>query len=143
MPNRNRKNRAGTVRRTGALTLVEVIVALSLVAIGLVGLIKLQLISMKTGNQAEFIMNATMLADSKLAETLAQGYPSIGTRQGSEPFGQARIQWQVEVRNEKFPGWERQDMGPLRQVRVTTHWTQGSREGQVHLTTLVAERSLP
>ena len=137
MPNYNRTNRAA------ALTLIEVIVALSLVAIALVALIRLQLTSIKTAKQAEFTMNATMLADSKLAETLAQGYPPIGTRQGSQAFGQAHIQWQVEVGQGKLPGWQPQDAGSLRQISVTTRWTQGAREGKVHLTTLVAQRSLP
>ena len=54
-------------------TLVEVIVALVIVSISLLGLIRLHLISISMADSAEMTSQAVLLAEEKIAETLALG----------------------------------------------------------------------
>ena len=63
-------------------TLVEVIVALVIVSISLLGLIRLHLISISMADAAEMTSQAVLLAEEKIAETLALGYPKEGTASG-------------------------------------------------------------
>lgn len=85
-----KQDRAGMVR-TGGFTLVEVMVAIIVLAIGLLGLAGLQLSSLKAADSAYFRSQATMLADdildrmrSNRVVALAGGY---NTALGDNPSG--------------------------------------------------------
>ena len=77
----NVKNRR--VEIPTGFTFVEVIVALAIVSISLLGLIRLHLISIRMVEAAEVTSQAVLLAEEKIAEALALGYPKEGTKSGT------------------------------------------------------------
>ena len=66
-----------------AFTLVEVIIALAIVSIALLGLIKMHLISIRMIDSAQISAQAVLLAQEKIDEILANGYPDQGSDSGS------------------------------------------------------------
>ena len=108
-----------------AFTLIEVIVALAIVAIALVALLRLHLISIRLHDQTQLIQRATLLANEKLEQTLAEGFPIIGSRSGTETANELELNWQVKVNQPVLPHHELTSLKNLRQVEVTTRWQQG------------------
>ena len=64
-------------------TLIEVIAALAVASIALLGLLRLQLISMAISDKADILTGAVLLGQSRLAEIEASGFPRLGTASGS------------------------------------------------------------
>ena len=117
-----------------AFTLIEAIVALAIVAIALVALLRLHLISIQLHDKTQKTQRATFLATEKLEETLATGYPKLGTRSGTEE----ELHWQVKVSKATLPNSQLTQLKNLRQIEVTTHWNDTS---GIQLTTLITPRS--
>ena len=132
-----------TKKTNQAFTLIEAIVALAIVAIALVALIRLHLISIGLHDQTQLAQQATLLASEKLEQTLAEGFPEIGLKNGTETSNELELHWQVKVNNAILPYSELASLKNLRQVEVTTHWQQGKNAHSVHLNSLIARRTLP
>jgi len=101
-----------------AFTLIEVLVALVIVAISLVGLIRLNLISIRMTEAAEISSQAVLLANEKIAETLAHGYPEEGTKAGSVEKNALCLNWRTEVTNIDPPHPDELDITGLRRIYV-------------------------
>ena len=71
-------------KRARAFTFVEVIVALAIASISLLTLLKLNLLSIRLVDRAQITTQAVLLADEKIAETLAVGYPDEGRESGKD-----------------------------------------------------------
>ncbi len=127
--------------RTGAFTFVEVLVALAVVSIALLALLRLHLSTVSMAGQAQRTSRAVFLAEAKIAETLASGYPKPGTDSGTAQDDGLAIDWQVEVTDLRLPELHAADSGGLRKIAVDVSW-QGHR-GRKHLqvTTYVADQN--
>lgn len=139
------KNRYAAIWRANksALTLIEVLVALVIVAISLVGLIRLNLISIRMTEAAEISSQAVLLANEKIAEALAPGYPEEGTKAGSVEKNALRLNWRTEVINIEPAHPNELDITGLRRIYVDVSWEHGNQLKHVQMSTYVADRKIP
>lgn len=124
-------------------TFIEVIVALAIVSISLVGLIKLHLISISMAEAAEVNSQAVLLAEEKIAETLALGYPEEGTQYGTVEKNALSLHWRTEVTNLQSPHLDEAKISGLRRINVDIGWKQGAGYKNLKVSTYVADRRLP
>lgn len=130
-------------RETGrAFTFVEVVMALAIVSIALLGLIRMHIISINMSQSAEITAQAVFLAQEKLAEISAQGYPDRGSNRGSVQKNALCFDWKTEVADLYLPQFDRTDASKLREISVDVNWKQGNHQKQLHMSTCVADRRL-
>ncbi|MCK4913164.1 MAG: prepilin-type N-terminal cleavage/methylation domain-containing protein [Planctomycetes bacterium] len=132
------------IRETSAkaFTFVEVIIALAIVSVSLLGLIKLHITNINMTETAEITSRAVLLAEEKIAETLATSYPNQGTNQGSVQKNALRFNWQTEVKDLQLPKLDQADICGLRTVSVDVSWKQGISRKHLQMLTYVADRKL-
>jgi general secretion pathway protein I len=127
---------------THGFTFVEVVVALAIVSISLLALIRLHLGSIRLAETASITSKAVFLADQKIAETLALGYPKEGADCGTVEEDAVRLHWQTEVTPLQLPQLEQAGVTGLREVSVDVSWEQGIGRKHIRLSTYVADRKL-
>lgn len=127
-----------------AFTLIEVVAALAIVSIALLGLLQLHLISIRMADKAQTTVQAVLLAQEKMAEVLTSGFPPVGTRSGIVENDGARFTWRTEVTDASVS--QGQPLGlrldHLRRLSVDVACGDGPRERQIRLTTYVAEKKI-
>jgi len=139
---RNRQAEMKT-RKWQAFTFVEVIVALAIVSISLLGLIRLHLISIRMAEAAEVTSQALLLAEEKIAETLALGYPKEGTKSGTVKNNALCLRWRTEVTDLQSSRLAEAKITGLRKICVDVGWKQGAGYKNLQMSTYVADRRLP
>jgi len=138
------ESRAMHLRRrllTG-FTFVEVIVALAIVSISLLALLRLHMISISMADTAQITSQAVFLADEKIAETLALGYPEVGTDSGTVEKNALCLHWQTEVTHPQSPQLDEANITGLRKILVDVSWKQGVGRKHIQMSTYVADRKL-
>ncbi len=141
----SRANRAASLRcvfLTG-FTLVEVIIALVVVSISLLGLIRLHLISISMAGAAEVTSQAVLLAEEKIAETLASGYPEEGIKSGEIEKNAQVLHWRTEVADLQSSDLTEAEITGLRRICVEVGFKQGDGSKSLQMSTYVADRRLP
>jgi type II secretion system protein I len=121
--------------------MIEVIAALAIVSIALLGLLQLHLVSLKAADRTQTLTQAVLLAQEKMAETLAGGYPPVGTRWGVAEADGASFTWRTEVAAAR-PSQPHQPALPLtglRRLSVDVAWETGAGGPHVQMTTYVAD----
>jgi len=141
MCNDNVKNRH--VGFLTGFTFIEVIVALTIVSISLLGLIRLHLISISMAEAAEVTSQAVLLAEEKIAETLALGYPKEGTKSGTVEKNALCLRWRTEVTDLQSRHLAEANINGLRKICVDVGWKQGAGYKNLQMSTYVADRRLP
>ena len=126
-----------------AFTFIEVLIALVIVSISLLALIRLHLISIRMTEAAEITSQAVLLANEKISETLALGYPEEGTDSGSVEKNALCLNWRTEVTNIEPYHLGELDIAGLRRILVDISWEQGIRRKHLQMSTYVADRKLP
>ena len=108
-------------------TLIEVMVALAVVAIGAAALLRLQLVTIVMTDRASRTTAAALLLETKLDEALAGEPPPIGTTEGrfDEQWGR-NMAWRMDVSEAAVPGLPPGEENGLRKVRVVVSWDGGS-----------------
>ncbi len=124
-------------------TLIEAIVALTIVSISLVGLIRLHLISIRMIEAAELTSQAVLLAEEKIAETLALGYPEKGTESGIVERNTLSMRWRTEITDLQSHSLAEAKITGLRKISVDVGWEQGTAYKNLQMSTYVADRRLP
>ncbi|HUS73732.1 MAG TPA: prepilin-type N-terminal cleavage/methylation domain-containing protein [Sedimentisphaerales bacterium] len=124
-------------------TFIEVLVALVIVSISLLALIRLHIISISMTDTAEITSQAVFLANEKIAETLALGYPEEGTNSGTVQKNALGLHWTTEVADLLPTQLEGMDIAGLRRIFVDVSWKQGIRRKHLQMSTYVADRKLP
>jgi type II secretory pathway pseudopilin PulG len=123
--------------------LAEVVVALVIVSVALLGLLRLQLLSIAASEKADALTEAMLLAQSKIAETEASGLPALGTSHGSVKANSLDLQWQRSVARSQLSSLEQGVNSGLRKVTVNVSWAYGLGEKKVEVITYVADTTLP
>jgi general secretion pathway protein I len=119
-------------------TFVEVLLALAISSIALLGLLRLHLLSTATAEAAQATTEAVFVAQAQIAEVLACGFPKQGTTSGVvERNGQA-FTWTTEIRDAGRSGVIPASKG-LREVSVTVAWEPAANGKSLTMTTLVAD----
>ncbi|MCX5637688.1 MAG: prepilin-type N-terminal cleavage/methylation domain-containing protein [Planctomycetota bacterium] len=133
---------AANLMQPRAFTFVEVVVALAIVSISLLALIKLHLVSIRLAEAARITSNAVFLAEEKVAETLALGYPKEGTNCGTVEEDAVCLHWQTEVTPLQLSQLEQAGVTGLREVSVDVSWEHGIGRKHIRMSTYVADRKL-
>lgn len=125
-----------------AFTLIEVLIALSIMAIALVTLLHLQLVSIRMTDRAERLSRAMLLAETQMAETLARGYPDVGSESGiaADAGRDVLLHWQRTVSDLQLGELEDAGLTGLRSVYVEVTWNSGQRQERVHMATYAADK---
>ncbi|MCU0913266.1 MAG: type II secretion system protein [Planctomycetes bacterium] len=120
-------------------TLLEILIALCVVLLALVPLIHLHVISIRTVDSSFHRVRATVLAQNRLAEIVAQEVPELGTTGGRiEDANDGMVyRWQAVVTEARPPETESVSLIGLRGVHVEVAWQDGGRDGMVTLDTFI------
>jgi general secretion pathway protein I len=118
------------LRGSAGFTLLEVMVALAVVAIALVPLLRLHLLSLDATLRAQDLSTAVLLAQEKMATM--PPFPEAGEEQGTfEGLDFDRFRWQTVVTEDEVI-LAAQPIA-IRHLAVTVLWTDGQREHQYTL----------
>jgi general secretion pathway protein I len=112
-------------KREAGFTLLEVIVALAILAAGLLGLIELLSGSLRLSGGARDSTAASLYASQRLEEALLEPSPAEGEESGL--FGE-KYRWMVQT--SFLPEEEDRPFKPIR-IQVTVRWDDGERERAV------------
>ena len=134
-------NRATTPTQKG-FTFIEVMVALAVASIGLLGLLKLHLVSMATADAAAAQTAAVFLAQEKLAEVSAADAPSQAVGSGLLERNGLNLAWQTDIAPVGSSSTATLGLRGLRRVRSTVTWQQGRDRKSVQMTTYVADTKI-
>ena len=129
-------------------TLLEVVVALAIVAIALVPLMRLHLLSLDATLQAQDLTTAVLLAQGQLAALGA--FPEEGEENGKyEDPALNRFRWQTAVTEHTLEGGTTGDAGSIgqeievRHIVVTVLWADGQRERRYTLEEYATANATP
>lgn len=114
-------------------SLIEVILALAILILGLVGVIVLFPVGLRASRQASVLSEETLLAQSRLEEIKTLGYDKINAEEGTYK----NFKWQVEF-EEIAPEGIANPSG-LRKAIVTIKWNQGGQEKKDSFSTMVSQ----
>ena len=129
--------------RIGAFTFVEVLIALAIVSISLLALLRLSILSVRLVENAQTISQAVFLADEKIAETLATGFPEEGVRSGVVEKNGLTMKWETRIENLQSTQSDAGNVAGLRNILVDISWKQGLSSKHLRMSTYVADRKLP
>jgi len=129
------------MKRAGlaGFTLVEVLVALAIVSIAMTALLKLNLVSIRTADAASLLSRASVLANQRIEESLAFGYPDKKVESGQVEEKGLTLNWKRMV-TDCSVAVGGADVTGLREILVDVHWRQGKSAGAVRMSTYVADR---
>ena len=115
--------------RGQGFTLLEVMVALAILAITLVIIFSQQATSISVGNEARVITKATLLAQERMTDLIAQERLPIGEEEGEIQEEIPPLKWKQMVEESATEG--------LQKITVSVLWREGERERDVRLVTYV------
>ena len=126
-------------RKLWAFTLLEVLLALSIVIIGLVPLLNLLVKSISVVDSSQCLSQATLIGSAKLAEAVSKSPLEVGNDNGCvENEGNDLVfEWEVKVADEPVNELEEMSLSGLRKVNVTVLWNEGLRHKQIGLETYI------
>ena len=130
-------------KQAGAFTFVEVAVALVIASISLLALLRLHLLSIRMVDRAQITTQAVLLADEKIAETLACGYPDQASKSGTVEKNGLRLNWRAQVADLQLPQLGEAHVTGLRKIVVDVNWKQGATGKQLQMSTYVADGKIP
>ena len=121
----NRRRVKGCVLRTApGFTLLEVLVAVAIVAIALVTFMGLHLHSLEDTIRAQDLTTAVLLAQAKMA-TMGE-FPDTGAAEGKfEGPELERFQWATAVTEHPLDALGGGQPVTVRRLEVTVHWVDG------------------
>jgi len=127
---------------SNAFTFIEVLIALAVVSIALLALLRFCLLSIKLADKAHITSQAVFLAEEKISQTLAVGYPKKGTDSGTVQNNGVLFNWQVEVAEAYLPGLDKPHIEGLRKISVDVSWKQTIGRNHLQMSTYVADKSI-
>lgn len=123
-----------------AFTFAEVLIALVIVSIALGTLLKLHLMSIRMADAAQLTTEASLLAEEKMAELLAAGFPQPQRKSGAEHRRSISFNWRAEVVDAPPLLPDSKTLEDLRKVSVTVGYRDGSTEKRLEMSTYTANR---
>ncbi len=121
-----------TAGRTRGFTLIEVMIALSILSISLVALLGLNNRNIALAAYSRHLTEATLLARQQTTEMGLSGFLDIGERKGDFGDGSPEYHWTANIKETPFP--------MIRELAVAVHWKEGGLPEQVSLTTYLFRR---
>ncbi|MBN1586610.1 MAG: type II secretion system protein [Candidatus Omnitrophica bacterium] len=123
------------IGKNNAFTLVELLLAVSVLAFGLSMILQGYLTSLKALNRTEELITASVLLESKMDEVLETSTEEKGIQPGFasgdfEEFGDKRHRWELRARSVA-------EMPMVYEVELAVLWEESGRERAVTSTTLL------
>jgi len=121
-----RPARRYTTCRQGGFTLLEVMVAVAIIAIALTALLGSHSQSISLAGEAKFYTTASLLAQKKMAELELAGFDDLVNDGGD--FGEEfpGYRWEVKVDKADFEGFEEMTKH-IKQIDLALYYGEGSR----------------
>ena len=119
-------------RRKRAFTLIEVVIALLVLTIGIVGVLTVLPVALKASKRAANMIQAPFFAQEKLEELKRDGYDALAN-EAETACTNPKFSYKVEVGSEMSPP------GNLKQVTVTISWSEGNQDYDEEFTTLITK----
>jgi general secretion pathway protein I len=133
-----KSHRAFSPSYAAGFTLLEVMVALAIVAIALVPLLRLHLLSLDATMRAQGLTTATLLAQEHIA--MLPSFPEPGEEKGGfEDPKLAGFHWHTMVTEDEVILGASAQLVKLRHIAVTVVWVEGQREHHYTLETYAAQ----
>ena len=127
------------MRSARAFSLAEVLVALAVAAIALLALLQLHVRNLKLADAAEATMQATLIAQEKMAETLAGGCPAPGAESGTEQRNAMQFAWRTEVVDAQPVVLSSTGQSKVRRVCVDVTWGPGGGGRSIRMATYATQ----
>jgi len=122
-------------RREAGFTLLEVMIALAIVAVVLVALLGLENRTLEVSGRQQLLTRATLLAAARLAEVEAAPFTVLGDKAGSFDAPDEQFQWQMQVLATPLP--------QVARVEMTVAWGDLQRNEAVTLVSVVRRQETP
>lgn len=120
-------------RKTGpGFTLLEVMIALAILALVGVAFLRAQASSVRLVNESVQVSLATLLAREKMAEMEGEGTLQPGKKSGTSEEAWISFRWEQKVTAGEIPG--------LRKLQVAVFWMEGALERRVEFTRYLAAK---
>ena len=140
-PRRRCRESPGSSRpacRESGFTLLEVLVAVSIVGIALVVLLRLHILSLDATLAAQDLSTAVLLAQGRMAIFLAQPPPAGQDEGRFEGPDLERFRWTASVRQFDLDPRDPAASPGVRHLTVSVHWREGNRNRTYTLETYEA-----
>ncbi len=111
---------------TFGFTLLEVMLALAILAIVAVTFLQNQVANLRLVDEARQISLATLLVREKMAELESTGFPAVGGNSGLGGEGFSPFRWETVVSST--------ELAVLRKAVVRVLWADGGRERNLEIT---------
>ncbi len=131
------KSQPATTR--SGFTFIEILVALAIAAIGLLGLLRLHLLSTAAADTAQAMTQAVFVAQEKIAQASTGDFPQQRTDSGTVERNGQDFAWRTEITDVSSTETGNLKLTGLRQVRAIVTWHDGPNEKNVQMTTYVAD----
>lgn len=112
-------------------TLLEVMIALSILAVTFVVLLGLRNRDILQHQEARYLTRATLLAQQKISDVEMGGFPDLGVSTGTFPVPDELFDWTETVSSTPFDY--------AHEVRIDVSWKDGEHRNSVALVTFVME----
>lgn len=118
-----------STREASGFTLIEIMIALAVLAISLTVLLGLRNRDIALSSYTGHITEATLLARQLVSEISFAGFPDVGEREGD--FGEEHpgYKWKQEVKATPYE--------VVRELNVDVLWREGGHNETVHFTTFL------
>jgi len=113
-------------------TLLEVMIALAILALVGVAFLRAQAGSVRLVDESSQISLATLVAREKMAELESVGFPEVGKTSGTGGEVYPRFRWEQVVTSTELP--------VLRRALVRILWMDGTRERNLELVAYFAQK---
>jgi len=111
------------MRKFKAFTLIEVLIALTILSVALLAIFRGNLFNLRSIKEASELNTAVMAAESLIKELIGRGYPESGTLEGTfEDEAFAGLKWSRTVETLDIPFVE-----DLKLVTVEVRWGKDKR----------------
>ena len=123
---------SSVARKKTGFTLLEVMIALAILALVGVAFLRAQAGSIRLLDESNQISLATLLAREKMAELEGMGFPEVGKNSGTGEEAYPKLRWEQVISSTELPA--------IRKALVRVLWKDGTRERTLELVAYFAQK---
>ena len=124
-------------RRGRGFSLIEMVVAMGLLAMGLIGVIRLFPVGLRASKRSEVVSKGTFLAQQRLEELKLAGYAALSATPPTVPLSGSSGQYQWAATVEPVDAAGLPTTNDVRAVTVTVQWPESGQTRSTAVMTYV------